>query len=246
MSKSVQNEPFQRLALARQRAGYATASEAARAFGWNENTYRSHENGERGLRIDVAYKYAKAFKVDVDFLVLGREGSVTFEADNHKIIGYVDEEGSFVEYPANGVGGFEELVAATLIQTHGATWFAECKFQRPLLGCNPGDLLIIQGDELSFHYYAKFFGNLALIELDDGRQLLRRIRFHEETGMIDIQIYPEMGAHYATPKSINLVYAVIQRNLWRRLTKEEDKALLEDFKKNRLPSLAKMGKLPRP
>lgn len=59
----------ERLQLARARAKYNTASEAARAFGWNEITYRAHENGIRGIRPEAAERYARAFGVDASWIL---------------------------------------------------------------------------------------------------------------------------------------------------------------------------------
>lgn len=53
--------PADRLRKLRIRKGYTTAKDAARAFGWNEHTYTSHENGVRGIKLDVARKYANAY-----------------------------------------------------------------------------------------------------------------------------------------------------------------------------------------
>lgn len=64
-------EPYERLQQARKKAGFETASDAARAFGWNENTYRSHENGERGLKPATAARYAKCFKTSYGWLLTG-------------------------------------------------------------------------------------------------------------------------------------------------------------------------------
>lgn len=55
------SEPADRLRQLRIRKGYETAADAANAFGWNEHTYKSHENGTRGIRLDAARKYAAAF-----------------------------------------------------------------------------------------------------------------------------------------------------------------------------------------
>ena len=60
-----------RLQTARRAAGYADATAAARAFNWNKNTYRSHENNIRGLKPNVAERYAKAFRVAVGWLLTG-------------------------------------------------------------------------------------------------------------------------------------------------------------------------------
>jgi SOS-response transcriptional repressor LexA len=50
-----------RLRALRVKRGFSTASDAAKAYGWNEHTYKSHENGIRGIRPDAARKYASAF-----------------------------------------------------------------------------------------------------------------------------------------------------------------------------------------
>lgn len=55
------SSPADRLRALRIRKGYETAADAAKAFGWNEHTYKSHENGIRGIRMDAARKYAAAY-----------------------------------------------------------------------------------------------------------------------------------------------------------------------------------------
>lgn len=63
-----------RLRWARDRAGYTSARGAAEAFGWPENTYKSHEYGVRGgegIKIDTLKKYARAFGVSVAWLATG-------------------------------------------------------------------------------------------------------------------------------------------------------------------------------
>lgn len=67
-------EPYERLQWAREQAGYATPRDAADRFAWNYNTYKSHENGARGLKQEAVERYAKAFKVSAGWLLMG-EGS---------------------------------------------------------------------------------------------------------------------------------------------------------------------------
>jgi DNA-binding XRE family transcriptional regulator len=50
-----------RLRALRIKKGFSNPIDAARAYGWNEHTYKAHENGLRGIRIDAARKYAAAF-----------------------------------------------------------------------------------------------------------------------------------------------------------------------------------------
>jgi transcriptional regulator with XRE-family HTH domain len=62
----------ERLKAARAAAGYKSAPEAARAFGWNINTTNSNENGNRTFSRTSAEKYARAYKVNLDWLLTGR------------------------------------------------------------------------------------------------------------------------------------------------------------------------------
>lgn len=64
-------EPHERLEWAREQAGFDNPREAARNFSWNENTYKSHENGLRGFRYDSARRYGRAFKVSPAWLMTG-------------------------------------------------------------------------------------------------------------------------------------------------------------------------------
>lgn len=61
--------PAERLRRARLARGYATAADAARAFGWPTSTYTSHENSTRGLRRDAARRYSQAFGIPLHELL---------------------------------------------------------------------------------------------------------------------------------------------------------------------------------
>jgi transcriptional regulator with XRE-family HTH domain len=60
-----------RLRRAREKAGFKSARAAAIAHGWNPSTYASHENGQTQVPIDAAKIYAKAFKANASWIVLG-------------------------------------------------------------------------------------------------------------------------------------------------------------------------------
>lgn len=62
----------ERLEEARLKAGYETVTEAAEALGVKYPTYAGHENGTTGLRLEPAMKYARKFKVSLDWLVTGK------------------------------------------------------------------------------------------------------------------------------------------------------------------------------
>ena len=74
-----------RLKQIRRERGYDTATAAASAFGWNVNTYRSHENGHRGLPEKTARKYARAYQVPASWLLFGDEREAVNSRGNDNV-----------------------------------------------------------------------------------------------------------------------------------------------------------------
>lgn len=64
-------DPAERLRIARLRAGYDTAKDAAEALGFPVSTYLSHENGSRGITAKRAATYARKYKVREQWLLYG-------------------------------------------------------------------------------------------------------------------------------------------------------------------------------
>lgn len=67
--------PADRLRQLRIKKLFATAKDAALAYGWNENTYKSHESGVRGIKTDAAERYAQAFGSSAAFILTGAGGN---------------------------------------------------------------------------------------------------------------------------------------------------------------------------
>jgi SOS-response transcriptional repressor LexA len=65
------DSPAARLRDARKRAGYRSATQAAKALGVVVTTYRTHENGDRALLPDAASHYGKSFSVSPAWLLYG-------------------------------------------------------------------------------------------------------------------------------------------------------------------------------
>lgn len=63
----------ERLKQAREAAGFTSGSDAANRFGWKVPTYLGHENGARNFGVDTAERYARAFRVAVEWLMFGRD-----------------------------------------------------------------------------------------------------------------------------------------------------------------------------
>lgn len=60
-----------RLREARKRAGFASATEAARSLGIKYQTYAAHENGNRAV-VRAAAQYARRYNVSLDWLLRGK------------------------------------------------------------------------------------------------------------------------------------------------------------------------------
>lgn len=74
------DEVSKRLRRARERAGYKTAADFCRANDLPESTYRSHENGTRGLLPPQARLYARRLGTTMSWLLEGKD-SDDIEAD---------------------------------------------------------------------------------------------------------------------------------------------------------------------
>lgn len=85
----------ERLKEAREKAGFDSAADAARAFNWTESAYRHHENGTRAFGLDAAAKYGRAFRVKPGWLlgldnVDGRTPALPVEDDRLVVNGSVE------------------------------------------------------------------------------------------------------------------------------------------------------------
>ena len=94
---SAMDERHDRLRQARIAAGFKTQAEAVRRFGWNPNTYKSNENGNAPFGFDQGREYARAYKVNPEWLYAA---SGPMKADDNlvPIIGRVgaDTEGRVI------------------------------------------------------------------------------------------------------------------------------------------------------
>lgn len=167
-------ELHERLEHARKKAGYKDASEAARAFGWTISTYVSHENGTRGLRPEVARRYAKAYKVNVNWL-LYEEGKPTSTATPRPavrsvpVVGKVgagarafffDDQGDLDEVdPPTGTS--DETVA---VEVEGDS-----------MGSSFNGWLVFY-DDVHRPVRDNLLGHLCVVGLDDGRILVKTLR----------------------------------------------------------------------
>lgn len=157
-----------RLRKARERAGYASAADAARALGVAEAGYRHHENGTNGLS-RVGDRYAQFFHVRYEWLMTG-DGDML---DNSAVpvVGNVGA-GSAVDWRDNEVAQTGQIVA----MPDGADAIA----------------FVVKGDSQIPRFYAgeivlaerrqrnpeDLIGQYAIVQTGDGRTLIKIVRAH--------------------------------------------------------------------
>ena len=71
-----------RLREAREKAGFNSASQAAKQHGWRPSSYIAHENGQNTLRASVAKAYAEAFGVTPEWLLFGGAEDLPLTAEH--------------------------------------------------------------------------------------------------------------------------------------------------------------------
>jgi len=185
-------EPYQRLQSARQNAGFEYATDAARAFGWNENTYRSHENGERGLRPAIAERYAKAFRTTAAWLLTG-EGQV--EAKNTvRLVGRIGA-GAVIDadFEQEHPEGFDQIEIPYPVPSDAVAFEIVGDSMWPRY--DPGDIVICWKVAQT---RSEADGWEAAVRLTDGRRYLKTIRrvskerfdlvSHNASPIVDVQI----------------------------------------------------------
>lgn len=154
-----------RLRKAREDAGYADAASAARRFGWGETTYRSHENGARGFKLNRAIEYGRAFRVSPEWLLFGK-------GDNGKkpvpLVGYVGAGAEMV--PIDDGGALDDVdpppgvgPSAVAVMVRGDSMFPRYM---------DGDLLIYDQHTV----LSDADGHECIVSLVDGRKFVKMVR----------------------------------------------------------------------
>ena len=182
------DERHDRLRQARIAAGYARASDAAARFGWNENTYKSNENGNAPFSFRKAKEYAEAFGVRAEWLYDETGPMQPGVEPMVRIIGRVgaDTEGAVIQ--TDGQEGFDTVpvppggtadAAALEVVGHSMRAIAE-------------DGSLIYFEDQRNPPTPDMLGYYCIVETEDGRVLFKRLLrgSRPELYMLESQVGP--------------------------------------------------------
>lgn len=193
-------EPYERLQQSRARAGWANATDAARAFGWNENTYRSHENGERGLKAGVAERYGKAFKVSAAWLLTGEGAELVKTVP---LVGFVSA-GSIIGFLGDGQGPFDEVPAPPNATATTVAVGIKGDCMGPFLN---GWYAFYEGERNPPS--DRFMGKLCIVWLEDDQVMMKKISPGTMPGLYKLESQFEPPIYDALVDWVCLVTALM-------------------------------------
>lgn len=170
-----------RLREAREKAGYTSASEAARAFGWGEAGYRHHENGNRDYGDEEAQRYARAFRRPAEWLLWGRGRAKEAPAAKPAmvpLVGYVGAGAATYFVPPGELGEVEGPIGSS-----------ESTVAVEVRGDSLGPLLdrcLVFYDDVHRPVTADLVGHLCVVGLDDGRILIKKLQRSRAKGLFHL------------------------------------------------------------
>lgn len=159
-------ESHERLKMARERAGFETAADAARRFGWSESTYRAAENGARPPSKRKVVDYARAFRVSPEWILFGTGGP---EKKSVPLIGYIGS-GAEVFIMDEGIDSFDDVTPPPGISPNAVAIIVRGDSMWPRY--SEGDVIIY--DENTSPEHAN--GRECVVALQDGRRYVKNIR----------------------------------------------------------------------
>lgn len=172
-------ERAERLREARQSAGYSQAVDAATAFGWNESTYWSHENGNRGLTRDALARYTTAFRVRVDWLAYG-QGPMRIGSRRIRIEGLVGDL-VLIEQQEARLEAIGEIELPEGINPDEFAAFRVADTSNPAVV--PGDVVLVPRQHGAPEEY---IGWRCLVTLKDGSRVIRTLLKGGQNGLFGL------------------------------------------------------------
>jgi phage repressor protein C with HTH and peptisase S24 domain len=220
-----------RLRRVRALAGYETASDAARAYGWKVSTYLAHENGQNGFKIVAAVKYGRAYHVPPGWLLTGEgpkqpkqpkfvPAEIAPPSSSLPIMGYIGAgaviEPEFEQVPSESLGQVE-LPFAVPPDLIGL----EVRGESMLPRYESGDVIVVWREQRGTA--EALLGEEAAVRTSEGQRYLKRLLRGPARGTYNLE---STNAGAKTIEAVRLdwwseVYLLFRRAQIRRIGERE-------------------------
>jgi DNA-binding XRE family transcriptional regulator len=164
-------ERHDRLRQARIAAGFERASDAAARFGWNENTYKSNENGNAPFSFRKARDYAEAFGVRAEWLYDETGPAAASAEPMVRIIGRVGADSEGVVIHTTGQEGFDTAP----LPPGGASTAVALEVVGHSMRAVAEDGSLIYFEDQRNPPTPDMLGYYCIVETEDGRVLFKRL-----------------------------------------------------------------------
>jgi phage repressor protein C with HTH and peptisase S24 domain len=164
-------ERHDRLRQARIAAGFERASDAAARFGWNENTYKSNENGNAPFSFRKARDYAEAFGVRAEWLYDETGPAAASAEPMVRIIGRVGADSEGVVIHTTGQEGFDTVP----LPPGGASTAVALEVVGHSMRAVAEDGSLIYFEDQRNPPTPDMLGYYCIVETEDGRVLFKRL-----------------------------------------------------------------------
>ena len=210
-----------RLKEARRQAGYASATEAARAFGWTVSSYLGYENGDREPGKEMARRIAGAYRVSLEWLLTGKEPRVSSDRSVLTIVGKIGA-GGLVDVEADQA--VSEQIETVIPLPSGAIGF-EVTGDSMWPRYDEGDVIVCVERGMPLEQIPD--GEEAAVRTADGMRYLKRLLRADVEGLFNLESHNAPPIRGVQIEWASDVTAVIRRNKWRKLTDADRRKLVK-------------------
>jgi phage repressor protein C with HTH and peptisase S24 domain len=161
-----------RLKRARKDAGYDTAAAAVRTFGFNENTYGANERGTAPYGREAAVRYARAFRVSVEWLLTGK-GAMRPNRKEVRVVGIVGAGAAILPVDE---GGFDPVTPPYGVPDDALAFVVRGDSQWPMYEDGTA-VIAVRVDDVR-----EVVGRRAIVTLSDQRRLLKTVQNGSRSG----------------------------------------------------------------
>lgn len=211
----------ERLREARKKAGFSSAMAAAKKFGWPTSTYAAHENGQNEFSVDVAEKYARAFKVTASWLLTDEGDKVR---RNVVIVEGLVGAGGVIDTSAENTGpdGLDEIEVPYQLPDNAAAYRVAGDSMFPRY--DDGDIIIVIKREQPPFELLNFETLVTTIE---GNRYLKRIVPGARKGQFDLESFNAPPMRNVKIRSATEVHSVVRRGKWKSLDAAGKRRLMQ-------------------